>query len=144
PGEQGLFLWEETLSKVNQRTPRLEDKRFGGQSSILAELTLPEAEELAGELSCCAGWACDRNTAYLASLLPSPGKVCDVAQSSEKEFRDSLSCLHLLAGGVTMESIQRLIWLGFPTVGSLQRLTPEQLLSRFGRDDSRLFLTLAH
>lgn len=144
PGEQGLFLWEETLSKVNHRTPRLEDKRLEGKFSILAELTPSEAEEMAGELSCCAGWAYDRNTAYLASLLPSVGESCSVARGAEKEFRDNLSCLHLLAGGVTMESIQRLIWLGFPTIGSLQRLTSEQLLSRFGRDDSRLFLTLAH
>ena len=138
PGEQGQFLWEEVLAKVYCHTPRLENHRPG---CVLAELEVSQAEVLALSVPACAGLAYDRNTAYLASLVASPGSLRGVERGREKAFRDRLSCLCLLQGGVSLEAVQRLIWLGFPSVGSLMRLTPEQLRSRFGEAESLLFFS---
>lgn len=128
-GAEVRLVWEDTLDLLNQRTPWVEPQRPGRAWVRFA--TGPEAEEAARVLRARLGRAADRSTALLAALDAQEGRVCEVAPGDEAEFRHHLSAEILGEAGVGEATLERLTWLGFPTVGSLARLTRAQLCAQF-------------
>lgn len=126
------LLWEEVLLACNRHTPWLEGERPG---RLTARLRGPELDSLARELGCRAGRAGDHSTAYLAALASRPGQPLAVPAGAEEAFRDSLPLALLGRAGVCGDSLQKLVWLGFSSVGSLLRLTRAQLLARLAEGE---------
>lgn len=139
PLTQAELLWEDVLQRVNGYTPRLKSLEKG---RLLAVLTEDEAAALAGELPARVGLAANAQTAYLAALVATPCKI--VRAGGELRFADQFSVLSLASAGIASETIQRLIWLGFPNMGSLRRLTQAQLKARFVSPDGERLYALAH
>lgn len=121
------LLWEEVLLACNRHTPWLEGESPG---RLTARLSGSELADLAVSLRCRAGRAGDRSTAYLAALASRPGQPLTVPAGAEQAFRDSLPLAVLGRAGVCSDSLQKLLWLGFSSVGSLLRLTRAQLQAR--------------
>lgn len=128
-GAEVRLVWEDTLDALNQRTPWVEPQRPGRACVRFA--TRPEAEDAARALPARLGMAADRSTALLAALDAHEGQVCVVVPGAEAEFRRDLPTDILAEAGVGEATLERLSWLGFPTVGSLARLTRAQLCAQF-------------
>lgn len=124
---EGL-VWEEVLGECNRHTPWIDNERYG---RLTARLTRAELSDLTRGLSCRGGMAEDRSTAYLAALRARPGESLVVEPGQERAFREALPTAVLGRAGVCPDSLQKLKWLGFSSVGSLLRLTRAQLVARF-------------
>ena len=92
------------------------------------------------------GVADDRATSFLAALSARPGKACAVPDKEATRFRQRLPLGLLSAAGVSASALERLGWLGFKTLGQLERLSLAQLraqlpegeaLHALGRTDDR-------
>lgn len=128
-GAEIRLVWEDTLDLLNRCTPWVEPVRPGRAFARLA--TRPEAEDVARRLEARLGVAGDRSTALLAALEAEDGRIRFVPAGGEDEFRRSLPVDVLGDVGVGEATLERLSWLGFPTVGSLARLTRPQLCAQF-------------
>ena len=139
PLTQAELLWEDVLQRVNGYTPRLKSLEKG---RLLAVLSEAEAAGLARDLPARVGLAANAQTAYLAALVAEPCKI--VRPGQELRFADEFSVLSLANAGICTETLQRLIWLGFPNLGSLRRLSEAQLKARFVAPDGERLYALAH
>lgn len=128
-GAEVRMVWEDTLERLNRSTPWVEPVRPGRAFARLSPAA--EAARLAQSLGARLGSAEDRSTALLAALEAAEGQALTVAEGQEDELRRSLPAEILLEAGVGEATLERLAWLGFPTVGSLARLTRAQLCAQF-------------
>ncbi|MEW6284031.1 MAG: hypothetical protein AB1758_35790, partial [Candidatus Eremiobacterota bacterium] len=77
----------------------------------------------------------------LAAFSVPEGSVRCVPTGQEEVFRHSLPLSCLGQAGLSRETLMRLLWFGFQTVGSLNRLSQAQLEARFG--EGRLLFELS-
>ena len=126
-GVPQALLWEEVLGECNRLTPWLEGEPMG---RLTARLSRTELNQLCRSLQCRGGQGQDRSTAYLAALGARPGEPICVPAGAEEAFRRSLPLAVLGRAGVSRDTLQRLLWLGFANVGSLLGLSRSQLRAR--------------
>jgi hypothetical protein len=129
------MMWEDVLHEVNQQTPWIESVRQG-----LAVMKLGEPRRLLRWRGSRIGCAPDRATALLAALSGPVNTLREVPDGVS--FRQDLSIQHLVYLDVSAETVQRLTWLGFTTLGRLVRLTQKQLELQF--PEGGLLYGLAH
>jgi len=138
-GVEQRLAWDELLADLNRETPWIEPRSPGR-----AWMRFAREEEAAGaatRLRIPLGQAADRSTALLAALSAGEGERIRVPRGAEHEFRMALPVEILAAAGVGPGTLERLVWLGFERVGSLARLTREQLCAQF--EEGPLLETLA-
>jgi hypothetical protein len=133
PGLRLELVWEEAVERVNQITPRLE----ATPGLLWARLERSEVALLTESLRSRSGLANDRSSALLASCIATDGNCVEVRPGTEHAFADAVPTLRL-CDQLDVDTVQRLIWLGFPRVGQIRRLTRPQLEARF-TCGSRLF-----
>jgi DNA polymerase-4 len=131
------LYWEEVLWQLNGHTPWLEALRPG--LAVARFEDRPTLRRLAGVLEAQVGVASSRTTSHLAALATPPGRLRWLQPSQEAAFRERLPITHLVGVDVGEEEAQRLLWLGFSTVGSLARLSRAQLTARFPESGPRLY-----
>ncbi len=126
--------WEAVLTALLDFTPCLESPRPG---SLMADVRPPrallpllrtwQAQGGAGR----AGVAQDRATAELAAYSTTPGTLRTIRQGYGTAFL-SRSPLSLLSpAGIREETLERLQWFGWRTLGDLASLTQRQLVAQF-------------
>lgn len=138
PGLRAELAWEGALEVVNGRTPWLESRRIG---FAVARLEAEDAVYLADLLGMRVGIATDRPLAWLAALAANSGRLVLVRPGQERVFREQFSVVRLLEAGVSQDTVQNLVWLGFPRLGDLARLNDRQMRARF--PEGELLLELA-
>lgn len=134
PGLRAELAWESLLTEVNSRTPWLESLRPG-----LAMARLEPSAALG--LALRIGIGEERSLAYLAALAAQEGDLVVVPPGQEQAFRDQFSVVRLQEAGVSQDTVQNLLWLGFPRLGDLARLNDRQVRARF--PEGELLLELA-
>lgn len=117
--------WIELLDPLPHRDPLLDLR------AVAVLLDEQEAPRLTAHLQSQTGIASDRSTSLLAALQNAPGEVRAVPEGGEAAFRETLSLAVLREAGVAEETLERLHWLGFESVGLLARLTPRQVQAQF-------------
>ncbi|HXE73021.1 MAG TPA: hypothetical protein VNO81_10205, partial [Candidatus Nitrosotenuis sp.] len=129
PGPALELAAEELLAELNRLTPWIEPVSAG---QVVLGLDRPaEARPLARRLGLQIGLAEDRDTALLAALQAAPGQVLALAEEQGQAFRQGFPLARLVEIGISPRTVERLEWLGFPTVGSLARLSEAQLTRQF-------------
>jgi len=134
PGLRAELAWESLLTEVNGRTPWVESLRPG-----LAMARLEPSAALG--LALRVGIGGDRSLARLAALAAQEGDLVVVPPGQEQAFRDAFSVVRLEEAGVSQDTVQNLLWLGFPRLGDLARLNDRQVRARF--PEGELLLELA-
>lgn len=141
---QAAFLslaWDEALTEVYERTPLIESLRPG---LLLAMPTQRETVSRAGISSeagavaalsyswqAQAGVAPDRTTAELAAYVAAPGTVNKIELDGSATWLQQVPIAYLQRVGVSRDTIERLGWFGWHTLGQLQALTLAQLVAQF-------------
>jgi nucleotidyltransferase/DNA polymerase involved in DNA repair len=128
-GVEQRLAWDELLADLNRQTPWIQPESPGRACMRFAREE--EAIQTATRLRIPLGQAGDRSTALLAALSAEEGQRIRVPRGAEIEFRMALPVQTLAAAGVGRGTLERLVWLGFERVGSLARLTREQLCAQF-------------
>lgn len=134
PGLRAELAWENALQQVNARTPWLESVRPG-----LAVARLEPGDTVG--LPFRIGMGGDRSLAYLAALAAGEECLVVVPAGQEQAFREAFSVVRLQEAGVSQDTVQNMLWLGFPRLGDLARLNDRQVRARF--PEGELLLELA-
>jgi len=142
--------WNEVLTQLYELTPNVESlrqemtRRNHGRSAAqvsshkIAMMQFVPKDALLSltrKWGAQAGIADDRSTAELAALTAPPGKVRDVAADNSILFLQRVPVSTLGAVGVSGDTIERLGWFGWHSVGHLRPLTKRQLSAQFAESD---------
>ncbi len=161
PGPRIRLAWDLALAWIHTLTPWMESglhanfvHRPGDASTrrdveALAEEGIAvlnlgkgvDASRVAHRLRARIGIAGDRASAWLAAMSAGPTSVLDVC-GEEESFRRGLPIHWLATLGIGIDTLERLAWLGFHTVGQIARMTPLQLQAQFS--EGRALSALLH
>jgi protein ImuB len=126
---QESVAWEQVLSHLTRLSPNVESIRPG-----LALLDLPHFETLRPllkYLSAQGGAAFDRAGAELAAHCAQRGALLPIKEGGVAGFLRRVPLAALAPLGVSAESIERLGWYGWRSLGDLRQLTRQHLESQF-------------
>lgn len=126
---QETVAWDRVMAHLARLSPCVESVRPG-----LALLDLPEPRDmcpLLGRLHAQGGAAYDRSSAELAAHSAKRGGMIRLLPGGTVGFLQHVSLAALSAVGVSEESIERLGWFGWKSIGDLRGLTRHHLESQF-------------
>lgn len=126
---QESVAWEQVLSHLVRLSPYVESIRPG-----LALLDLPHPEDLKPllkYLSAQGGAAFDRSSAELAAHCAPRGTLLPIEADGLVPFLNRVPLAALAPLGVSDQTIERLGWFGWRSLGDLRHLTRQNLESQF-------------
>jgi hypothetical protein len=126
---QESVAWEQVLSHLVQLSPQVESIRPG-----LALLDLPHPEDLKPLLkflSAQGGAAFDRSSAELAAHCAQQGDLLPIQAGGLAGFLNRVPLTALAPLGVSAQTIERLGWFGWRSLGDLRHLTRQDLEGQF-------------
>jgi nucleotidyltransferase/DNA polymerase involved in DNA repair len=126
---QESVAWEQVLSHLVRLSPYVESIRPG-----LALLDLPHPEDikpLLKYLSAQGGAAFDRSSAELAAHCAQRGELLPIKAGGLLSFLNRVPLAAMAPLGVSAQTLERLGWFGWRSLGDLRYLNRQQLESQF-------------
>lgn len=128
--------WESVLETLYSLTPRIEAVRPG---LALADIRpVSRISPYLRKWNACGGLADDRTTAELAAYTAGPGKGVSVPRGGSRAFLRTVPISLLAETGIEANTLERLEWFGWDSVGKLTPLTRQQLAIQF-QDGATLY-----
>lgn len=122
-------VWSATIAALLEFTPYLESQEPG---LLLLDVRPPRSVlPLVREWQAQCGVADDRATAELAAFTTAPGTLRSVRSGQSAAFLRRVPLSTLACAGLCADTLERLHWFGWQSVGDLCHLTKRQLAAQF-------------
>ena len=129
-------VWQDVLTVLYSQTPRVESLRPG---LAMVDIAAPRIAPLVSEWGIRAGLADNRATAELAAYAARAQETRVIPPGQHIKFYDTLPLSTLAGAGIGAETIERLNWFGWTTVGHIRSLKESELQAQFPKEGRTLY-----